>query len=119
MSARESLEIRDLQNERMLLLREGHCLREDVLTACNRARTPFLNVFESDHLASIFSMVTAGFGISLVPQLAARHCAGCKVLPLKPAVVRRIGYVQAAGHAPLPVQRLFIRFLRQRNWLAE
>lgn len=117
LSSRASVEIRDLQHERMLLLREGHCLRDDVLAACNRARTPFHNVFESDHLASIFSMVAAGFGVSLVPSLAAAHCSGCRVLRLEPNVVRRIGYAQAAGHTPLPVQRMFVRFLRQRKWI--
>jgi DNA-binding transcriptional LysR family regulator len=56
--AREkSVDLRDLQNERLLLLKEGHCLRDDVLRTCARGRTELHRVFETDQLASIFQFV--------------------------------------------------------------
>lgn len=119
LAGKESVSLAELRGERMLLLREGHCLRDDVLTACSRANTPFLNVFESDHLASILSMVANGFGISLVPQLAARQNHGCSVVPIAPQSVRRVGYAQAAGHCALPLQKNFIRFLKRRKWIPD
>ncbi|MBL8293464.1 MAG: LysR family transcriptional regulator [Bryobacterales bacterium] len=105
-----------LRGERMLLLREGHCLRDQVLTVCARNRVQFEHAFESDHLTSILAMVASGFGASLVPESAARHASGCALLPTQPATVRRVGYAQAAGHHSTPLQKRFIQWLRRWPW---
>ena len=110
------LALPQLVGEKMLLLREGHCLREDVLTICRRVKVQFQQVFASDHLASIFSLVSAGFGMSIVPGMSRGEARDCRLLPLEPRAVRRIGYAQARGHHALPVQKRFIEFLRKREW---
>ncbi|MFT4251727.1 MAG: LysR substrate-binding domain-containing protein, partial [Caulobacter sp.] len=59
----------DLPAERMLLLDEGHCLRDQALSACER---PDLDR-RSMHGASIHTLVQlidAGMGISLIPGMA-------------------------------------------------
>lgn len=117
LASRPSLAVPQLLSERMLLLREGHCLRDDVLTVCHRANVQFQQVFEGDHLASIFSLVANGFGISIVPALAAAEARGCALIPLAPAGVRKIGYAQVRGHHALPVQKRFISFLKSTIWL--
>ena len=111
----KALSVPQLISERMLLMREGHCLRDDVLTVCSRSKVQFQQVFESDHLASIFALVASGFGVSIVPSLAAQG-QGCSLVPLEPPSVRRIGYVQVKGHHSLPVQKRFIEFLRKWKW---
>lgn len=108
--------LRQLQGERLLLLREGHCLRDNVLEACTRARADFESYFESDQLDSLLALVEAGFGVSLAPATAARRNSGCRFLPLQPPAVRRVGYALAGGHHLLPVHRSFIRFLRKYDW---
>lgn len=105
-----------LRGERMLLLREGHCLRDQVLTVCSRHRVQFEHTFESDHLASILAMVASGFGASLVPETATRHASGCALLPTQPATIRRVGYAKAAGHHSTPLQKRFIQWLRRWPW---
>jgi LysR family transcriptional regulator, hydrogen peroxide-inducible genes activator len=117
LASKPRLAVPQLMSERMLLLREGHCLRDDVLTVCNRANVQFRQVFESDHLASIFSLVANGFGVSIVPALAAAEARGCALIPLEPKGVRKIGYVQVRGHHALPVQKRFISFLRGYKWM--
>ena len=111
----KALQVPQLITERMLLLREGHCLRDDVLTICSRAKVQFQQVFESDHLASIFALVASGFGVSIVPVLASQG-HGCSLVPLEPPSVRRIGYAQVKGHHSLPVQKRLIDFLRKWKW---
>lgn len=108
--------VTQLLNERMLLLREGHCLRDDILTVCSRAKVQFQQVFESDHLASIFALVANGFGISIVPALSGEEARGCSLIPLEPRGVRRIGYAQVRGHHALPLQKRFISFLKSYDW---
>lgn len=117
LASRSSLAVPQLLTERMLLLREGHCLRDDVLTVCNRANVQFQQVFESDHLASLFALVANGFGISIVPALAAAEARGCALIPLEPKGIRKIGYAQVRGHHALPVQKRFIAFLKSTTWL--
>jgi len=111
-----ALALPQLSAERMLLLREGHCLRDDVLTVCSSAKVQFQQIFESDHLASIFSLVANGFGVSIVPGLSATEALHCKLVPLEPKAERRIGYSQVRGHHALPVQKRFIEFLRKWKW---
>ncbi len=108
--------LRQLQGERLLLLREGHCLRENVLEACTRGRADFESYFESDQLDSLLALVEAGFGVSLAPATAARRNSGCRFLPLQPPAVRRVGYALAGGHHLLPVHRTLIQFLRRYDW---
>ena len=83
LAAAESVDLSDVRDERMLLLKDGHCFRQNVLTACTQAKIEFHSIFESDQFASIFPLVASGFGMSLVPEMAWGHAEGCKILPLE------------------------------------
>jgi LysR family hydrogen peroxide-inducible transcriptional activator len=103
---------KDLFGERMLLLREGHCLRDDVLTACTRAKAELESVFETDQLASIFPLVATGFGVSILPAMATAGAADCAVLSLERASFRRIGYLRAGNHFVSKPMKEFFAWLR-------
>jgi LysR family transcriptional regulator, hydrogen peroxide-inducible genes activator len=102
----------ELRQEKMLLLKEGHCFRDDALTICSRGRIPFYSMFETDQFSSIFPLVSAGLGISLVPQMAAHTETECKFLPLEREAFRRVGYMRIRGHAAGSAQKAFIEWLR-------
>lgn len=107
------VDLQALAKERLLLLREGNCLRDDVLTACSRAKAQFAQVFETDQLASIFALVSAGSGSSLVPSSAAAfHGNGVHVTPLRQRAYRRVGYAQLRSHKPTAAQKTVIKWLR-------
>jgi LysR family hydrogen peroxide-inducible transcriptional activator len=108
----EVVRLKELGSERMLLLREGHCLRDDVLTACTRARAEFVSVFETDQIASIFPLVANGFGVSLIPAMAASQAVGCKIVTLERASFRRIGYMRAGHHFVSRPMKEFFAWLR-------
>src|SRR5216684_8104300 len=111
--ARESaIDLHSLQNERLLLLKEGHCLRDDVLMTCTRAKAELRSVFETDQLASIFQLVRAGFGVTVIPAMASSHSAGCKLVPLQGNSPRRIGYLRAKRHFVSRPMREFTAWLR-------
>ena len=88
------VQLRRLTKERLLILKGGHCLREEALTVCERARAHFRAQFEADQFASIFELIRAGFGVSIVPEMARRSADGCKLLAIEPAASRSIGYVR-------------------------
>jgi LysR family hydrogen peroxide-inducible transcriptional activator len=86
----------DISGERLLLLKEGHCFRDDMLIACRRGSAEMTPAFESDHFGSIFPLVASGAGVTIAPQMAASQAKGCAVLPLPKPQFRRIGYTSQA-----------------------
>lgn len=59
-----------IEHERLLLLEEGHCLRDQALTYCSLQQVDAVNTFGASSLATIVEMVSAGFGITLLPEMA-------------------------------------------------
>ncbi|MFM8992278.1 MAG: hydrogen peroxide-inducible genes activator [Alphaproteobacteria bacterium] len=59
----------DLAGE-LLLLEEGHCLRDHVLQACGRGRVARIEGVEATSLLTLVHMVASGLGLALVPGLA-------------------------------------------------
>lgn len=113
LAAAPAIAPKDLRRERVLLMRDGHCVRGDMLTVCRRARVDPGTVFETDQFASIFALVTAGFGVSVVPQMAAGSAGSCRLLPLAPPLARRIGYARVRREFVPPAQTAFVRWLKQ------
>jgi LysR family hydrogen peroxide-inducible transcriptional activator len=59
-----------IEHERLLLLEEGHCLRDQALTYCSLQQVDAVNTFGASSLATIVEMVSAGYGITLLPELS-------------------------------------------------
>jgi LysR family transcriptional regulator, hydrogen peroxide-inducible genes activator len=59
-----------LWNENVLLLKDGHCLREHALAACRLADRRHTEGFEATSLATLVKLVDNGFGVTLLPTLA-------------------------------------------------
>jgi len=60
----------DLKGEGMLLLEEGHCLREHALEACNLRDSQISIPYQASSLTTIVQMVANGIGITLLPKIA-------------------------------------------------
>jgi LysR family transcriptional regulator, hydrogen peroxide-inducible genes activator len=56
-------------NERLLLLEEGHCLRDQALTFCDLQPVTSINTLGVSSLSTVMGMVAAGHGITLLPEL--------------------------------------------------
>ena len=59
-----------LAHERLLLLEEGHCLRDQALSFCRMVTPEARASFGASSLATIVQMVAHGYGITLLPELA-------------------------------------------------
>ena len=79
--------------ERLLLLEEGHCLREHTLAACTRSATPNASGIEATSLLTLVQMVESGIGLALVPEIALKsgllQRTGLVARPLAPPAPRR------------------------------
>jgi LysR family transcriptional regulator, hydrogen peroxide-inducible genes activator len=96
LAGRESLRLADLKGETLLLLEEGHCLRDQALEVCARAGTRDSQDFRATSLETLRQMVATGAGITLLPELAGRgayrNARGVVLRPFaRPAPVRHIG----------------------------
>ncbi len=106
------LDLAEIGDQRLLILKEGHCLRDETFSLCKRAKAKFTSQFEADQFASIFSLIGSGFGLSIVPEMARPHAQGCRLIPLKQRAWRRIGFVRLERHFVSKPMEAFIRFLR-------
>ncbi len=66
----KQLRTRDLQGQDILLLENGHCLRDHALEACKLQSSQLSLAFEATSLHTIVPMVANGVGISLLPEMA-------------------------------------------------
>jgi LysR family hydrogen peroxide-inducible transcriptional activator len=66
----------DLEGERLIIMKEGHCLGDQVLRFCGRSEVRTQISFRSAQLETIQSLVRAGLGISLIPAMALRSEPG-------------------------------------------
>jgi LysR family hydrogen peroxide-inducible transcriptional activator len=77
LTALEAIPPNALATERLLLLEEGHCLREQALLVCGLLageRGEALDSFAATSLHTLVQMVASGLGVTLLPRLAI--CAG-------------------------------------------
>ena len=70
MADQDSLDCSDLDNQHLLLLEEGHCLRDQALDVCHMAGAGERDGFRATSLETLRQMVAAGVGITLLPVLA-------------------------------------------------
>lgn len=62
----------DLAAERLIVMKQGHCLSDQVLGFCERRDIHPEISFRSSQLETIQALVASGLGIALVPAMAAR-----------------------------------------------
>ena len=98
LAKRERVQPADLEEETLLLLEEGHCLRDQALEVCSRIGAGESQDFRATSLETLRQMVATGAGITLLPQLATQgaygQARGVVVLPFaRPAPVRHVGAV--------------------------
>jgi LysR family hydrogen peroxide-inducible transcriptional activator len=111
---RSRLSSKDLAREHLLLLTEGHCLRDQALDLCGRANvvaeTDTVD-FRATSLETICEMVANGMGCTLMPAMAVAHHEkrGASVVsrPLGGKAFRRIGLVYRTSYPLLEDLVLF------------
>jgi LysR family transcriptional regulator, hydrogen peroxide-inducible genes activator len=107
-----TVRIADLEDESLLLLEEGHCLRDQALEVCSRISIHERQDFRATSLETLRQMVAAGAGVTLMPELASRgaygNARGVVIRPLvRPTPHRQIGAVWRKSSARLAAIQAF------------
>lgn len=99
-----------LAGERLILLEEGHCLRDQALKVCQLVETSQFASLGATSLTTILRMVAGGLGATLIPEMAVEaelRSGGIRILPFQ---------------APSPSRTLALAFrpstVRQRDFEA-
>jgi LysR family hydrogen peroxide-inducible transcriptional activator len=114
LSRNSTVALRELRKEPFLLLRDGHCFRENAVAACRRARVSPQVVFESGQFSSLLGLVGAGLGVSLVPAMAVGRRSQVRFVRISdPAATRTIGALTLRGRSLSRAHHAFLSNLRQ------
>ena len=70
MAKRDSLALSELADQRLLLLEDGHCLRDQALEVCQLAGAGEMGEFRATSLETLRQMVAANVGVTLLPSLS-------------------------------------------------
>ncbi|WP_170425380.1 hydrogen peroxide-inducible genes activator [Ruegeria arenilitoris] len=89
----------DLQKAQLMLLDDGHCLTDQALEVCGQDRSSGLINMGASSLATLSRLVADGFGLTLMPELAARSeteaVPGLKLMRFgAPQPARTVGLVR-------------------------
>jgi len=106
LTKRDTVRVEDLQGEPLLLLEDGHCLRDQALEVCSHIGPNEKQDFRATSLETLRQMVATGAGVTLLPELATRgaygHAKGVAIRPFaRPAPVRHVGAVWRKSSARL------------------
>jgi len=70
LSARSRVGVEDVDQHRLILLEEGHCLRDQALAFCATSRRDAPAGLGATSLATVMQMVANGYGVTLLPEVA-------------------------------------------------
>jgi LysR family hydrogen peroxide-inducible transcriptional activator len=113
----ERIRVEDLRGETLLLLEDGHCLRDQALEVCGRVRVNEPQDYRATSLETLRQMVAAGHGITLLPELAAETpvgtARGLRVKPFaRPAPGRTVGAVWRKSTTRTPAIQAIVAAVR-------
>ncbi len=90
----------DLENKNLLLLEEGHCMRDQALALCHKMQASETQNFRATSLETLRHMISAGVGTTLMPKLACNTSKNIAYIPFAtPKPTRIIGLIARANSA--------------------
>ncbi|WP_448100466.1 DNA-binding transcriptional regulator OxyR [Luteibacter jiangsuensis] len=107
LASRKTLRMEDLSDQDLLLLEDGHCLRDQALEVCHLAGAGEKSGFRATSLETLRQMVSANVGITLLPALAVKppvpQSANVRLVEFAPpAPSRRIAMLWRKSSAMTP-----------------
>ena len=70
LAGKSAIKVPDLKGHSLLLLEDGHCLRDQALEVCSRIDVREVEDFRATSLETLRQMVIAGLGVTLMPETA-------------------------------------------------
>lgn len=94
---KKTIQLNDLEDKKLLLLEDGHCLRDHALSACKLQHKREERALSATSMQTLVQMVGHGYGITLLPQMMVKAGAMPKNVELfrfkSPKPTRKIGII--------------------------
>jgi LysR family hydrogen peroxide-inducible transcriptional activator len=101
---KRTIGIRDIDTAEVLLLEEGHCLRDHAIAACGTRHDTREARIEATSLITLLQMVAGGLGVTLLPEISLRagllKGTGLVARPFAPPAPCRTLALVARGTSP-------------------
>jgi LysR family hydrogen peroxide-inducible transcriptional activator len=108
-----------LDADSILLLEDGHCLRDHALTACKVRDSEKVSRFSATSILTLVEMVDADLGITYLPEMAEGSAmlrnTRVRLFPIGDTSYRTIGLAWRKGSARKEEFKLFGKFLQERQ----
>ncbi len=118
LSRKKYLDLKDLQGQEVLVLEDGHCLREQSLHYCFSAGAHEDARFQATSLETLRYMVASGLGITLLPQLATSQYHATAMLEYrafrKPVPTRTISLLTRPNFSRNECVRAMVKSIREQ-----
>lgn len=87
LTSKQEVSIADLKTQDILLLEDGHCLRDQSLAACNLQTRDLSIPYQATSLNTLVQMVVNNIGVTLLPEMAVSanitHDTNAQIRPIK------------------------------------
>lgn len=93
LAKRDQVGPRDLKSERLLMLKDTHCLREQVIGFCSAYRISGNHQTAVASIATLLALVRSNGGVTLIPRMAmgkGTHLSGIRCVAVSPAPTRQL-----------------------------
>lgn len=112
---RSSIKLTELRDESFVLFPEGYILRKEIMEGCiQRGFRPKVS-FEGKDLDAIKGLVSAGLGVTLIPEVTIVDClprSTVKIPVIEPSLKRSVGAIIPTERELLPTEKLFHQFIK-------
>ena len=113
----KEIQLNNKLTDRLLLLEEGNCLRDQTLKACKRSQLAKHDGIEATSLLTLVQMVESGLGIALLPEMAVKsgllRQSQLLAKPLShPAPKRKIALVARASTARIEEFNALVKVIK-------
>lgn len=120
LASRKTIRVDDLRGVTLLLLEDGHCLRDQALDVCSRIDVQEKQDFRGTSIETLRQMVAAGAGVTLLPELASHAIPGgsrqVAIRPFaKPIPVRRVGAVWRKSSVRSPAIEAVVKVITEHT----
>jgi LysR family transcriptional regulator, hydrogen peroxide-inducible genes activator len=90
LSKQKTIRLADLKNEAVLLLEDGHCLRDQAFDICFSESISIDSNYESSSLETLRAMVSVNRGVTFMPSVCLDKNILVKYIPFEPSFSREI-----------------------------
>jgi LysR family transcriptional regulator, hydrogen peroxide-inducible genes activator len=90
-SKKSKIQIKELRKQELMLLEDGHCMRDQALEICSMVKAFENQDFKATSLETLRQMVANGTGITLMPEIAVRSDDKISYVKIFNAPFRTIG----------------------------